>query len=149
MYIILTINSRDNMEWRQAPLAGWRTTGNKRRAVRSLDSAHEECVGLASPQGRMERGLALAAAGFPGLPWHMPQPETNEHSSSTHSMLWHWIWGGHKQGKDLTIGRRGDPIPGRSLGGEAVAIGGVYTSNASAGAQISDGSCSTTAHPLI
>lgn len=64
-------------------------------------------------------------------------------------MLWHWIWSGLDQGKDLTIGCKGNLFPERGLGRAVAAIVGVYSSSTFAGAQISDGSCSTSAYPQI
>ena len=87
--------------------------------------------------------------GFSGLPCHMSQPEQNEHSSSTHSMLWHWLWSGLDQGKDLTIGCKGNLFPETGLCRAVVATVGVYSSSTFAGAQISDGGCSTPAYPPI
>ena len=64
-------------------------------------------------------------------------------------MLWHWIWSGLDQGKDLTRRCKGNLFPERGLGRAVAAIVGVYSSSTFAGAQISDGSCSTIAHTLI
>ena len=49
----------------------------------------------------------------------------------------------------MTIGCKGNLFPERGLGRAVVAIVGVYSSITFAGAQISDGSCSTPAYPLI
>ena len=57
----------------------------------------------------------------------------------------HWIWGSHDQGKDSTMGHRGDPVPELSLGEVAEAIIGTDSSNISEAVQISDAGGSTTA----
>ena len=64
-------------------------------------------------------------------------------------MLWHWLWSGLDQGKDLTIGCKGNLFPETGLCRAVVATVGVYSSSTFAGAQISDGGCSTPAYPPI
>ena len=42
----------------------WRMTGTNRRAIGSLDSAHEDCVWAGLPPQKGREGSTLAAAGF-------------------------------------------------------------------------------------
>lgn len=116
-------------------------TGNNRSVAKSLDSACEQCAVLTCPQGSVEGGLLLQLLGFLRLPSHMLQSKPSKNSISIPSMLWHWMWDGHNQGKDLATGCRDDRIPGRSLGRmwwPTLVFLQV--------AQISVSSCTTTAH---
>ena len=92
-------------------MAGWRTTGSKRRAVGSPDSAREEhaCADLPSGEGRREgcfRGCWVSGthpAVHPAQAKQMLQPD------SLHLTAWRWT-GGHHQGEtpwwgaELTLG---------------------------------------------
>ena len=63
---------RDSTWGRWAPLAAWTSRRTRktsplrtsRRAVRSLDSAHEDCVWAGLPPQKGREGSTLAAAGF-------------------------------------------------------------------------------------
>ena len=111
----------DTEEKREIPQVGhppWEVSGSSHR----LDAPV-----LGSYQGRWVRLAHWRTAGI--------------------TAAWRWIWGSHN-GQDLTVGRRGDLVPGRSLGGVVAATVGANSSSASEAAQISDGRRSTTAHPL-
>ena len=69
---------------RQIPVAGLKTNGTNRRAVRNLDSAREEHTHICSlpTQGRGSRlKLPGTLAVLPWPPQHVHQPELSTHSS--------------------------------------------------------------------
>ena len=116
--------------------------GLQRRAVKRTDSTLE-LAGLPLRQGR-ER-YDLASSGFPTTAWLKTSAQAERMLLVT---LQHWIWASHDWIKDSTMGQRGNLVPTRSRGGVAVATLGAYPNRAPEAAQITDGSCSTTAHPL-
>lgn len=92
------------MQGRQASLAGWRTGGTNRKAVRSLDSAHEEAVHAGLP-------------GFLQPTQQGPQHEPSKCSGHTHSTRQSSTGSGVATTREnSTMGRRGEPVPERSLG---------------------------------
>lgn len=67
---------------------------------------------------------------------------------SVHAIVWHWIWRGYDGEKDSKVGPSGSPVPGQIPSGREVATGDTFSRSASEATQVSDGSCSTTAHLL-
>lgn len=67
---------------------------------------------------------------------------------SLHITGQHRTCSSHNEGKDLTMGCKGDLFSAWSPSKAAVAIVGTYSSSASEAAQISEGGSCTTAHPL-
>ena len=124
---------------RQASLFGWRTTEKGSED----DRCHSRASWLASEQGR-ER-YDLVSSSFPTTAWLNTPAQTEQMLLVT---LQHKIWGSHDWVKDSTIGHRGNWFPTRSRGRVAVATLGASSNRAPEAAQITDSSCSTTAHSL-
>ena len=116
--------------------------GPQRRAVKRTD-ATLELAGLPLRQGRERHDLVSSS--FPTTAWLNTPAQTEQMLLVT---LQHWIWGSHDWIKDSTIGHRGNWFPTRSQGRVAVATLGASSNRAPEAAQITDGSCSTTAHSL-
>lgn len=115
----------------QANRQKWRkTTGSNRRARETWTPLMGSTHMLTSSRSRTERA------------------EQKLQPCSVHAIVWHWIWRGYDGEKDSKVGPSGSPVPGQIPSGREVATGDTFSRSASEATQVSDGSCSTTAHLL-
>ena len=96
--------------------------------------------------------FALVEAEFP-MTILLSQPElvglAEPQPHSFNATVYHWIWSDQYWGKTLTMGHKANPDLGKNFGLLTAATVGTYSSGATEKSQISDGSCSVTAHTLI